>query len=436
MVTIEHNPTHIQTEAPPEPGIRLEASKKKGRKNDGLGIFGKLLAGLTGKKAGPKPETAGAARREAAGTAGTEKADIPLPAAGKLKNSQGKGNLLFAAGTEQKAASAPAVRAEKRERELGSAGLSGREQLVPGPGAEPLPAADFAGMEEEAGHTLASMGTGGEEPSKGREIPERVFPFRNQEIPELPLQGEVRNTTFRVKNGEPSPAENQESRPVFRKGDRRREKIPLDIQDLRTGTADPAEGFLKWGSEIRNGTEEIVLDLRPAGERSEPPLSAEEWQAARAGEGFEQILARELKGELSADIVRQAALVLRDGGEGTIKLSLKPETLGKVKIHLEMADNKILGYIVVESEEALRAFEQEIHSLEQSFRDSGFADASLNAALDYRNGGQRRRDDEADPFFSERLAASSYDAEADRGQADISGGYGSSVGFNAVNVLA
>jgi hypothetical protein len=85
-----------------------------------------------------------------------------------------------------------------------------------------------------------------------------------------------------------------------------------------------------------------------------------------------------------------------------------------VKVRLEMAENKITGHIIVESNEALRAFEREIHSLEQAFRDSGFAGASLDMALagdDRQN--SREQWDEAQALFSIRAASSSYDAMAE-----------------------
>jgi flagellar hook-length control protein FliK len=95
-------------------------------------------------------------------------------------------------------------------------------------------------------------------------------------------------------------------------------------------------------------------------------------------------------------------------------MTLKPESLGNVKIRLEMADNKIAGHIIVESNEALRAFEREIRSLEQAFRDSGFDGATLEMAVASESGqdgaGRQWEGGEASPFFSERLAASTYEA--------------------------
>jgi hypothetical protein len=67
-----------------------------------------------------------------------------------------------------------------------------------------------------------------------------------------------------------------------------------------------------------------------------------------------------------------------------------------------MAENKITGHVVVESEEALRAFEKEVHSLEQAFRDSGFDGAELDFSMAGGKGGQdgQWRGEEASPFFT------------------------------------
>jgi flagellar hook-length control protein FliK len=131
------------------------------------------------------------------------------------------------------------------------------------------------------------------------------------------------------------------------------------------------------------GTEsEILVDLKLNGGNPQNSAPAEAAGGAPSGApSFESALAREIEGNLGYNILREAQIIARSGGEGTIKLSLKPETLGNVKIRLEMAENKITGRILVESPEALRAFSRELPVLEQSFRDSGFNGASLELSL-------------------------------------------------------
>jgi flagellar hook-length control protein FliK len=154
---------------------------------------------------------------------------------------------------------------------------------------------------------------------------------------------------------------------------------------------------------------------------SSPASSAGE---AAAG-NFESLLSGELRGALGQDILRQATLILRDGGEGLIRLALKPESLGTVKIRLEMAENKVSGRIIVESDEVLRAFERELQTLEQAFKDSGFDGASIEMAISSGGGGdpRERQEPEAEGSFQGRrllrLAAADYDSTAVQAPEDL-----------------
>ncbi|MDR0643216.1 MAG: flagellar hook-length control protein FliK [Treponema sp.] len=171
------------------------------------------------------------------------------------------------------------------------------------------------------------------------------------------------------------------------------------------------------------------INARGSGERA----------AGNGGRIFEDMLARELQQNLNSDIVRHAQLVLRDKGEGLIRLSLRPESLGNVKIRLELTENKIAGRIIVESGEALRAFEREIASLEQAFKDSGYESAELSAFLsqDGRDGGR----EEGKPFYSPRFALdrARYDEIVERMDTSFSGlsenGLGPGNGHIQINML-
>jgi flagellar hook-length control protein FliK len=159
---------------------------------------------------------------------------------------------------------------------------------------------------------------------------------------------------------------------------------------------------------------DIVVELRDGRSQAEDRGLARE---VRNAGNFQDMLSRELHNGLNTEIVRHANIVLRQNGEGLIRLTLHPESLGNIKIKLEMADNKVSGRIIFESDEAMKAFEKEIASLEQSFVDSGFDGASLEMALasDHQNdgAGQQWKGEEARPFFSERFVASSYESAID-----------------------
>jgi len=196
----------------------------------------------------------------------------------------------------------------------------------------------------------------------------------------------------------------------------RRDKVSFEVRDFRTNT-------MNDGSQVRSYSlvetsagrvlgqapvQEITLDLRlpDQGHSSQAQTT---WEA-KASTALENMLARELHQSFNGDIVRHASMALRNGGEGTIKIALHPETLGNVKIRLEMTENKITGHIVVESEEALNAFRKEINALEQAFKDSGYADASLDLSMT-ADGADRENQElfDSEGSYMNRIAASEYE---------------------------
>ena len=420
MVAIEHNPTHIETAFSEGKAAHSEGAEnrldgiipKKNRKKDGLGVFAKLLAGLVSKKPLkqseniPKISQKGLAAGEAA-ESGIKKAVFPRITEAKGPKSQKSG--LSVTGENSQRETAP------NQINEGLLPLNFEfARLFPADVKDP----------QTFTYEPVSLKTGNS--GQIKDIPERRVPFKKGEMPELNVQGENSKVSVELKKDEkPLQAEGEN-----KKAGKKKNGFTVEIQDQRTQTGAEfgviADRGLKGAEELKNsGHNEMIVDLSPG--RKQGDIPAEAGQKTPGGENFEQILARELRGDLSADIVKQAAIVLRDGGEGTIKLSLKPETLGKVKIRLEIAENRISGHIFVENEEALRAFEKEIHTLEQSFRDSGF-EASLNAALDYQDSGQRWKEKEIEPFYSTRFSV----AYEESSTMDFSNEFE----ISAVNVLA
>jgi flagellar hook-length control protein FliK len=194
----------------------------------------------------------------------------------------------------------------------------------------------------------------------------------------------------------------------------RRDRLSFEVRDLRTGpnnpnNADTRSFALAETAAVRVGAQtaipEVTLDLRLPGMDLNSRAQTS-WEA-KAGTAVENMLARELQ-NFNGDIVRHASMVLREGGVGTIKIALHPETLGNVKIRLELTDNKIVGHIIVESQEALNAFRKELSALEQAFKDSGFAEASLDLSFTADGAGTDGNEFEENSFAL-RTAASNYE---------------------------
>ncbi len=115
-------------------------------------------------------------------------------------------------------------------------------------------------------------------------------------------------------------------------------------------------------------------------------LSSDSQTAASNGSNFQAMLTEQLQHN-APDFVKAGTVVLKDNNQGTINMILKPESLGNVKVKLNLSDKVITGEITVHSQEAYDAFKESIGSLKEAFQQSGFETAGfeLNLASDGSN---------------------------------------------------
>ena len=280
--------------------------------------------------------------------------------------------------------------------------------------AEKEPLKDFSSFTANevdfAAETYASAETNEEASLSRTESKKDRVSFKDENIPSDTNEKKAERLYFSDKKNE-VPSRYDEMRNRSKK-----DKVTFDVRDFRTGTGVNESTGTRPYSAVetttgRAGSEsprEITMELRLPDNASHPQNSSQTNWEVKASSALENMLARELHQNFNGDIVRHASMALRDGGEGTIKIALKPESLGNVKIRLEMTENKITGHIVVESEEALNAFRKEISSLEQAFRDSGFSNADLNLSLNSEERGAWQEQEESS--FTRSLVSSRYES--------------------------
>jgi hypothetical protein len=281
--------------------------------------------------------------------------------------------------------------------------------------------AETAAAEEEAG--LGTAGKGGKNGRKGA-VDFLQMPARDLESNFHQFSGTPRPALVDVmpgNRGEATAEPRETARASGARGKKSGERAYIEVTDFRTGEArgavpsDTAQTPGSAGFQPEKIDADIPVELGGSRENSV--------SEADTRQDFGDALARELRDHLNTDIVRQAQIILRDRGEGVIRLSLRPENLGNVKVRLEMTENKITGHIVVESSEAFKAFERELPVLEKAFQDSGFSETSLDMSFAQDSssfaGNFGSGQDGDFPRFSPSFAVSRYDAEAEQ-QRDIS----------------
>jgi flagellar hook-length control protein FliK len=183
-------------------------------------------------------------------------------------------------------------------------------------------------------------------------------------------------------------------RPAAKVGPRTQPR--LVILDLRRPGADkklrnqaaPAEPAGKSTAPAQSGVTELRLVNRTAaanGSEFSLPGSANQTYPQERGtapgiplpESFQRVW----QDKMVPEVVKHTGIIVRDGGEGEIRLILKPETLGNVRIRISINNNSVEGRIVVENNSVKELFDASLDNLKASLRQEGFQSASLEVSV-------------------------------------------------------
>jgi flagellar hook-length control protein FliK len=85
------------------------------------------------------------------------------------------------------------------------------------------------------------------------------------------------------------------------------------------------------------------------------------------------------------EVLRHTGIILKEGGSGEIRLLLRPEGLGSVRIRLALSETSLEGRIVVENSTVKDLMDGSLEHLKQALREGGFQTASLEVAVDSRH---------------------------------------------------
>lgn len=127
----------------------------------------------------------------------------------------------------------------------------------------------------------------------------------------------------------------------------------------------------KFVSSVKYDENGVQMQLDLSKSAQENILSLNSQNNASQGSVFQAMLTNQIQ-ENASDFVKAGQIVLKDKNEGSIKLILHPESLGNVKIDLQISDKVIAGKITVASKEAFNAFKDAQDSLKNAFNQSGF----------------------------------------------------------------
>jgi len=130
--------------------------------------------------------------------------------------------------------------------------------------------------------------------------------------------------------------------------------------------------------------------------------------ATRSG-GQAVELRQALNEQLNGEIVRSARLIVRGSDRGEIRLNLKPESLGSVRIALQMQDGHIAGRIIVDNQSVREAFEQNLAALQKAFAEGGMDASGLEVSVADSGRDSGETEDGAPGRSSTGAAAASFE---------------------------
>ncbi|GAB4366853.1 MAG: hypothetical protein Kow009_03650 [Spirochaetales bacterium] len=160
---------------------------------------------------------------------------------------------------------------------------------------------------------------------------------------------------------------------------------------LVEGKPIPAEKAADRDSEFPRA--EVRLDL--SGES--PRTTDQTGRATLSVPGGRETFLQQMQEKGNAQIVQQAQFLLKNQEEGEIRLNLKPERLGEVRIRLHLQDRLIGGHITVENSTVKELFEQNKGDLAQAFQEQGFEMSQLEVSV---GNDPRKGEAEQEPILS------------------------------------
>jgi flagellar protein FlbC len=108
---------------------------------------------------------------------------------------------------------------------------------------------------------------------------------------------------------------------------------------------------------------------------------------------------------LKNEIVKHTGLIVRENGEGEIRLVLKPESLGNVRIKVLLNNNNIEGRIIVENNSVKEMFEENLKALSDALKDEGFDSTNLDVMVGY----DRKKREEPEEFTSNNTIINEFE---------------------------
>jgi flagellar hook-length control protein FliK len=128
-------------------------------------------------------------------------------------------------------------------------------------------------------------------------------------------------------------------------------------------------------AEARQERDAAVLFRAPLQDRAQTSAPGAGVPVYKATTSFEQ--------RFIPEVVKQTGIILKSGGNGEIRLVLKPENLGSIRIRLALSESSLEGRIVVDNNSVKELVESSLDNLKNALRLEGYQ-TNLEVSVGHR----------------------------------------------------
>lgn len=158
----------------------------------------------------------------------------------------------------------------------------------------------------------------------------------------------------------------------------RNEKVVVENGDASPGSKKLQSKTATVEEKTVSADKKTTVEVPITPTSSAPVSEASAFEKALAQGVSKADLVRELKDQGSSEILREAKILVKEGQAGEIKLILRPQELGTVKINLILENKHIVGKIFVENNIVKEALQSAFGDLKEVFAEQGMELGALD----------------------------------------------------------
>ncbi|MBN2532475.1 MAG: flagellar hook-length control protein FliK [Spirochaetales bacterium] len=209
------------------------------------------------------------------------------------------------------------------------------------------------------------------------------------------------------------------------------------IQEKSAGVSGKGEAGSTTGHTLKldthEGSSDTILYFSLKDGTGSQEMNQKPVTIGREHDGFDRQMMEKLRNSLQNEMVKHTKIILKENGNGEIRIVLKPESLGSIRMRVNVQNNHIDGRIFVENNNIKEIVDQAMNNLNHAFKHEGFDSISLRVSVG--NGNNQDQQDGKQESRQEGPAVYSYTEAAEEFGKNLEVLFDGSMDYSRVNLF-